>query len=361
MKKTIEKELVGAAIRYLVKQLFIVNGIYLAVLFLSLTIFRDLTRDIFHRFGDFVSVFFLIFFLVIANLWAFYRTLKYEISFITPIISSIDLVFSKKEETIELPNVLKTVESKLNAISKNMIISERNAKEAEQRKNDLVVYLAHDLKTPLTSVIGYLTLLEESPNLPVEQRAKYTQITLDKAYRLEELINEFFEITRFNLQNIELNRAKTNISMMIYQLVEEFHPMLDSNGLNIALKVQPDITAMCDSDKLARAFDNLLRNAVAYSYPNTTIEVYLFLNNDMFTAQFTNRGDEISPDKLSRIFEKFFRADNSRTSRTGGAGLGLAITKQIVELHGGNINAISNSQRTVFTVNIPLNQNVRNS
>lgn len=347
--------MIQSSLIYFVKLFLAANAGYFVLVFLAVTLFRDITRELYFTLGDVASVVLLVIVFMVVNWIVLYKTLKYAVSFVTPIIASIDLVFSKKEETVELPDVLNPVESKLNAISKSMIISERNAKEAEQRKNDLVVYLAHDLKTPLTSVIGYLSLLEESPDLPAEQKAKYTNIALDKAYRLEELINEFFEITRFNLQNIELNLSKSNISMMMYQLIEEFHPMLENNNLHINTHIQPDIIASCDSDKLARAFDNLLRNAVAYSYPDSTIYIALARSGNFFTARFVNHGDDIPPEKLSRIFEKFFRADNSRTSRTGGAGLGLAITKQIVELHGGSINAQSSNHMTAFTVEIPLN------
>ena len=117
----------------------------------------------------------------------------------------------------------------------------KDAREAEQRKNDLVVYLAHDIRTPLTSVIGYLELLKEAPDLPLEQRAKYLSITLDKAYRLEQLINEFFEITRFNLQSIPLNRENIRLSYMLMQMAEEFYPILTPGGKSVRLDVPEDL------------------------------------------------------------------------------------------------------------------------
>ena len=130
-----------------------------------------------------------------------------------------------------LPPDFAEIENKLNSIKYESLRNQQTAREAEQRKNDLVVYLAHDLKTPLTSVIGYLSLLSEEEDLPLQLRQKYVGISLDKAQRLESLINEFFEITRFSLQNIQLETGEINLSMMLRQLVEEFYPQLAEKGL----------------------------------------------------------------------------------------------------------------------------------
>lgn len=228
------------------------------------------------------------------------------------------------------------------------------ARESEQRKNDLVVYLAHDLKTPLTSIIGYLTLLEEAPELPAEYRAKYMGITLEKAYRLEQLINEFFDITRFNLQNITLENNHIDLGIMLSQITDEFYPVLAEKHLLCRVNASAGLNIIGDADKLSRVFDNLMRNAVSYSYPDTEINISAELNNGRAVIVFKNRGDKISSQKINMIFEKFFRADDSRTSKTGGAGLGLAIAKQIVELHGGEISAASNDDFTEFTVVLPI-------
>ena len=185
------------------------------------------------------------------------------------------------EDTIILHDDLKEIQDQLNELRKKAIKNARVAKEAEQRKNDLIVYLAHDLKTPLTSVIGYLTLLSEEPDIPAKTRAKYVGITLRKAERLEELINEFFDITRFNLSKIEIDLEKTNLSRMIEQVCNEFIPVLMQKGLTWNLAITPDIFIMCDTDKILRVFDNLIRNAINYSYNDTEIKCSLsvFLNS----------------------------------------------------------------------------------
>ena len=255
-----------------------------------------------------------------------------------------------------LPNIIsprhKDVEEK---IKKELKFKQYVANEAEQRKNDLVVYLAHDLKTPLTSIIGYLSLLDENPDFSVEYRAKYTGIALDKAYRLEQLINEFFDITRFNLQSFPLENNHIDLSLLLRQMAEEFYPVLKEKNLTCTVNAEDKVNIIGDSDKLSRVFDNLMRNASNYCYEGTNIGINVFKKDENAVVTFINQGDKIEKEKLDMIFEKFFRADTSRTSKTGGTGLGLAIAKQIVERHGGTITAKSNEKYTIFTVSLPLN------
>ena len=226
------------------------------------------------------------------------------------------------EEPIRLPASMKSVEDQLNLAREEALRAQRAAREAEQRKNDLVVYLAHDLKTPLTSVIGYLTLLRDEPQLSPELRARYTGIALDKAERLEELINEFFEITRFNLSHLELEKQPVDLCRMLQQVVSEFAPMLGERDLTCALELPPSLEYDCDPDKLARVFDNLLRNACHYSTPGSVVRISGGEEGDSIVLRFLNSGRTIPPEKLARIFDQFFRLDSSRATRTGGAGLG---------------------------------------
>ena len=282
-----------------------------------------------------------------------YSAISNSLEYLREIIDSIDLVFRKDEQMIELPSVFSEVQNKLNSIKIDMLRNEQLAKEAEQRKNDLVVYLAHDLKTPLTSVIGYLSLLNDEPEIPQERQRKYIAISLDKAERLQELIDEFFEITRFNLQHITVDKRKVNLSYMLQQMVDEFYPLLEEKGMSCQVQTAEGMTLMGDPDKLARVFDNLLRNAINYSDPNTTIQVQTIPRARGVEILFCNHGPEIPKHKLELIFEKFYRVDTSRSSKTGGAGLGLAIAKEIVELHGGTISAQSNPECTTFQLFLP--------
>lgn len=233
---------------------------------------------------------------------------------------------------------------------------EQLMKEEAARKNDLITYLAHDLKTPLTSIIGYLSLLEEAEDMPGEQKAKYVHVALDKSYRLEKLINEFFEITRYNLQQVILEKERVDLSLMLIQMADEFYPLLQAHGNEIQLRTEEDMTVYGDPDKLARVFQNILKNAIAYSYENTQITVRAQNVENMLRITFRNEGKTIPKQKLDCLFEKFFRLDEARATNTGGAGLGLAIAKDIVTLHGGKIYAESGKEATVFTVELPQAQ-----
>lgn len=238
-------------------------------------------------------------------------------------------------------------------IKSTMQRHEQAVKTETERKNDLIAYLAHDLKTPLTSVIGYLDLLEEAADMPEAQRKKYIHITLEKALRLEKMINEFFEITRYNLQEIILEKETIDLSFMLMQLTDEFYPLLSDHGNTIELQAEENLTVYGDSVKLARVFNNILKNAISYSYPNSPIKVYAGKREKDIFICFINQGKTIPQEKLNAIFEKFFRMDEARSTNTGGAGLGLAIAKEIVTLHGGSISASSENEMTTFSVALP--------
>lgn len=284
-----------------------------------------------------------------------YRSMTKFTKYLNEVGAGIDNILNDSSEIIELPEELKPVETKLNTIKTTLQKRQYDAAQSEQRKNDLVVYLAHDLKTPLTSIIAYLSLLNEAPDMPVEQRAKYTGIALEKAVRLGELIQEFFEITRYNLQNIVLELDEIDISMMLEQMVDEISPLFLPKNISYKTEIEEELIVRADPDRIARVFDNLLRNAIAYSRENTTLTVIAEKTDHGVEIAFRNQGAEIPKDKLDMIFEKFYRLDASRSSKTGGAGLGLAIAKEIMEAHKGWIRADSNQEYTEFRVCIPLN------
>lgn len=264
----------------------------------------------------------------------------------------IDRNINELEENV-LPEELREYGRKLRDFKRKLAETELARKSAEQQKNDLIVYLAHDLKTPLTSVIGYLSLLSEASDMPIEQRAKYTGIALDKAYRLEQLINEFFDITRLNLQTLEAQKSRTNLTILLMQTLGEFYPMFEEKGIRVAQNIESELFVFADGDKLARVFDNLLRNAVNYCYPDSPLSCTAKRENGQIIVSIKNRGAEIPKEKLLRIFDKFYRLDDSRGSATGGSGLGLAIAKQIVEQHGGTITADCIDETIEFRVTLP--------
>lgn len=256
---------------------------------------------------------------------------------------------------LELPHEYAEIFTKISEIRYEIQNKEQTLRTETERKNDLITYLAHDLKTPLTSVIGYLTLLKDEADISDTLRSKYTEIAAKKAERLEELINELFEITRFNLSKIELQMEKVNLSLMTEQIVYEFNPLLTEKNLSFLMKIQSDVQVYCDVDKMERIIDNLIRNAISYSYPNSEIKIQLEKHSENVILTFTNKGITIPKEKIERIFEQFFRLDSSRNSSTGGSGLGLAISKQLIEAHGGTIKADSQNETIQFTITFPAN------
>ena len=259
----------------------------------------------------------------------------------------------------DIPADYAKVFAKLSEIKYKEQKKEQDLLAETARKDDLVAYLAHDLKTPLTSVIGYLTLLRDEPNLSTEMRSRYTGIAVSKAERLEELVSELFEITRYNIHQIELEKGKVNLSVMLEQILFEFKPLLSEKKLSFSTEITPDINAYVDVDKIERVIDNLIRNAVHYSYEATVINVSLALaekksgDGKEIVLTVENSGKTIPGEKLERIFDRFYRVDPSRSSSTGGTGLGLAIAKQLVNAHDGSISAESENEKVRFIVRLP--------
>ncbi len=293
-------------------------------------------------------------FLICGYLFIVYLELRKAYAYVDDISYGVQNINNRSVNMIRLNyEDLSEINALLNSIKSDIEFNERAAKEAEQRKNDLVVYLAHDLKTPLTSIIGYLTLLRDEKDIPQKSHDHYIEVTLDKAERLEDLINEFFEITRFNLTQQVLELSYVDMVRLLEQLTYEFKPMLENKNLDCILHAPQSLEMKCDIQKMQRVLDNLLRNAVNYSFENTEIHITLTQEEAGHKIVFENKGNTIPKEKLDYIFEQFFRLDSSRTSQTGGAGLGLSISKSIVEQHQGTIKVDSYDERIIFEVFIP--------
>ena len=285
---------------------------------------------------------------------AFYLAMGRFTRWLDQIASATAQVADLSAEEVALPKELEPLERDLNTIRRQLQDREAAAKAAERRRQDLISFLAHDLKTPLTSVVGYLTLLRDDPGLTPEQQAKFTGIALEKAQRLEELLGEFFDITRMDLGADPARMVPVRLTMLLEQLTDEFYPIFTERGLRCATEIEHHLSVLGDPDKLVRVFDNVLRNAVNYSTPDSEIRVTGSREGGQAEIRISNQGLEIPEGELANIFEKFYRLDAARSTRTGGAGLGLAIAKEIVERHGGTIRAESNGRSTSFIISLPL-------
>ena len=228
-------------------------------------------------------------------------------------------------------------------------------RESERTKNELITNVAHDLRTPLTSIIGYLELLSGPVKLNEEMQKKYLDITYKKSKRLQKLIEDLFGFTKLNYGKISMKVSKVDIVKLLSQMLEEFYPNFMEK--NLAYELQSNVTAKvitADGNLLARLFDNLINNAIKYGSEGKKIIVKVDATDTVVTVSVTNFGYVIPKEELPLLFEKFYRVEQSRSVNTGGTGLGLAIAKNIVDMHGGTIGVISDLNGTVFTVKLKV-------
>ena len=228
-------------------------------------------------------------------------------------------------------------------------------RESERTKNELITNVAHDLRTPLTSIIGYLELLSGPVSLDPEMQKKYIHITYTKAKRLQKLIEDLFGFTKLNYGKISMRVGKVDIVKLLSQLLEEFYPNFMEKHL--AYELQSNVPAkviQADGNLLARLFDNLINNAIKYGAEGKRVLVKVQATDTVVTVSVTNYGYVIPKEELPLLFEKFYRVEQSRSTNTGGTGLGLAIAKNIVDMHGGTIGVTSDLNGTVFTVKLKV-------
>lgn len=232
-------------------------------------------------------------------------------------------------------------------------------RESERTKNELITNVAHDLRTPLTSIIGYLELLAGNQQVPADMQHKYIEIAYGKSRRLQKLIEDLFGFTKLNCGKIAMHVGQIDIVKLLGQLVEEAYPNFVEKGLSYDLQSNvPAKIINADGNLLARLFDNLIGNAIKYGADGKRVLVKIHAEGETVTVSVTNYGYVIPADELPLIFNKFYRVEQSRSSSIGGTGLGLAIAKEIVDMHGGTISVASDLNGTVFTVKLQVDFDV---
>lgn len=247
--------------------------------------------------------------------------------------------------------------SSLNRMGEEIRELMEKERESERTKNELITNVAHDLRTPLTSIIGYLELLSKGIPLPQEMQQKYIEIVYTKAKRLEKLIEDLFGFTKVG--KVSMNVGKVDIVKLLGQLLEEFYPSFADKELTYELVSNvPAQVITADGNLLARLFDNLINNAIKYGAEGKKVLVNVLVEEEIVMVSVTNYGYVIPADELPLIFNKFYRVEQSRSTATGGTGLGLAIAKNIVDMHGGTISVASDLNGTVFTVKLKVNFDV---
>jgi len=237
----------------------------------------------------------------------------------------------------QLSDLVKTI----NDMSNKLKESNDKEKKMERIKTELITNVSHDLRTPLTSIIGYLTLLKDQV-ISKEDSGKYIDITYNKAQKLNDLIEQLFEYTKLTGEQTVIHKEDTNITQMLKQLIDEFMPLIEEYQLKINFEVpDKEIIYPVDASNIIRVFDNILMNAVRYANLDTEIIIKV-IKDEKLTISITNECETLTKQQVSKLFDRFYRTDESRSEANGGSGLGLAISKSIVDLHGGKIWVQSN-------------------
>ena len=298
----------------------------------------------------------------------FFKLIDFTIEYIRKLRRSIQQVTSGNygvQCEVEYDDELGSLAANINVLSKTLLAKEKESEKlkekeraaldiernAERQKNELITNVAHDLRTPLTTIVGYLELIKDDTALSKEDVHKYSGIAYEKSKRLQEMMDDLFEFTKLDNADIKLNKSMINLSGLIMQMTDEFYPSFkDCNITPIVDLPEENIYVQGDGQLLARVFDNLISNALKYGYHNTDLKIEVSGDEKYAIVKVINHGDTIASEDIPLLFNKFYRTDSSRNSKTGGTGLGLAITKNIVDLHHGDISVTSDDQITTFIV-----------
>lgn len=257
-----------------------------------------------------------------------------------------------------LAKTLKDAEIEAAILRENERLAYDAERKAEQQKNDIITNVAHDLRTPLTSIIGYLDLIKESHDLTNEQVHQYSEVAYTKAIRLQSMMDDLFEFTKLDHAGIKMHLHTINISELLMQLIDEFYPNFQEHHVSPVIDIKNlELYVRGDGQLLARVFENLISNALKYGYDDSQLKIQIVEDEKTITIKIMNQGQNISEKDLPNLFEKFYRSDESRGTSQGGTGLGLAIAKQIVEMHKGQILVTSMNEVTTFIVRLPRYHN----
>lgn len=311
--------------------------------------FRSMVRQI----GD--INFFLIVFIPLSIMFFFFLTRSY-LKYFDEISNGIHHLANgdfSNQVRVSSNDEFGYIAREINVASEKLKEAVERGDFAESSKDQLIVNLAHDLRTPLTSVLGYLDLILKDENLTKEQIKHFSTIAFTKSERLEILIDELFEITRMNYGMLQIEKRPIDISELLIQLDEELYPLLEKKGLEARLNMDSHLPINGDGKLLARVFENLLTNAIRYGYDGKFVDVNGYIDHEEVVVQIINYGDSIPEEDLPYLFDMFYTGDKARSEQQGGTGLGLFIAKNIIEQHDGTISAESNVIRTIFEVRLP--------
>lgn len=326
------------------------------------------------QFFDFISLpiefqYILSFFISLCVfLVIFFDLMNITLKYITDLSSTIQKVTEgdyDAEVSIDYDDEFGMLAANINALAKTLKAKEKESiilkenerlaynaeRNAEKQKKDLITNVAHDLRTPLTTIVGYLELIKNNTQLSKDDIHKYSSVAYDKSIRLQGMMDDLFEFTKLDNTDIKVNMATINISELMMQLTDEFYPNFQEHHITPIINISDhSLFTYGDGQLLARVFDNLISNALKYGEDGGKIKIEVLNDEDTITIKVRNYGETIPKEDLPYIFNKFYRSDSSRSSATGGTGLGLAIAKNIIDIHKGDIFVTSRDNRTTFVV-----------
>lgn len=295
--------------------------------------------------------FFIIYFLL------FIKRIVKDMTYISDRIIAIADGKSDEKIIIERQDEIGEIAGRINEMTEQINQLIKSERDALQSNKDLIACVAHDLRTPITSVKGYLDLALDTKHYDLEQRQKYVRIAQTKANRLEYLIHDLFNYTKLTSGEITLHRSKIDLVQLVEQMVEEFYPLFQEEELECTTKYNISYLEMnMDGELIARAVQNLLSNAIKYGKDGKHVYVELECLEQEVQIRVTNYGLVIPEESIKHLFDKFYRVERSRNVKTGGTGLGLNIAQEIVHLHGGRIQVTSGASGTCFTIALPLHK-----
>ncbi|MBT8820479.1 sensor histidine kinase [Lactobacillus delbrueckii subsp. bulgaricus] len=259
-------------------------------------------------------------------------------------------------------NDMQKVIDSINSLVDSTVGAINEEKAIEQSKDELITNVSHDIRTPLTSIIGYLGLLKNGAVTSQEDMLKYINIAYDKAEQMKSLANDLFEYTTLKSTKTKLNVTPINIKGMMEQVAAGFELEAEKKGIAFSVKARPDdLIVNVDVEKLVRVYNNLISNALKYAAGASRINLVAnLINHEQVELRVENNGEPIPKDKLKKIFDRFYRVESSRNTKTGGTGLGLSIVQGAVELHGGTIRCESNKDWTSFMILLPRDPQANN-
>lgn len=309
-------------------------------------------------FGDF-TIFFILF-ILLSFLFFFFLTKPYSTYFKQISTGIHNLARGDFTQRVHIPSndEFGEIAQDINRAGEKLIEAVQRGDFSESSKDQLVVNLAHDLRTPLTSVLGYLDLVLKDDGLTKEEKEHFLTVAFTKSQRLERLIDELFEITRLNYGMLPLKKRKINVTDLLNQLIEELYPVFEQHNLIARINCPPNLPILGDGDLLARVFENLLTNAIRYGTDGQFVDINGMIDEDEVVIQIVNYGDLIPANDIPHLFDMFYTGDKSRTHQEDSTGLGLFIAKNIVEQHDGSIMVESNVIKTFFEVHLPIERDL---